>query len=90
MPCRAAQDKQVIGKRSDKMWSVGEENGNPLQYSCLANSMNGMKRQQSMGSQRVGYNLATEQKQSEHETQFFKKVFPVAFIEVQWKYLYYW
>ena len=27
------------------MWSTGEENGKPLQYSCLENSMNSMKRQ---------------------------------------------
>ena len=30
---------------SDKMWSTGEENGKPLQYSCLENHMNSMKRQ---------------------------------------------
>ena len=30
---------------SKKMWSIGEENGKPLQYSCLENSMNRMKRQ---------------------------------------------
>ena len=30
---------------SDKMWSTGEENGKPLQYSCLENPMNNMKRQ---------------------------------------------
>ena len=29
---------------SDKMWSAGEENGKPLQYSCLENPMNSMKR----------------------------------------------
>ena len=27
------------------MWSTGEGNGKPLQYSCLENSMNTMKRQ---------------------------------------------
>ena len=27
------------------MWSIGEGNGKPLQYSCLENSMNSMKRQ---------------------------------------------
>ena len=27
------------------MWSTGEENGKPLQYSCLDNPMNSMKRQ---------------------------------------------
>ena len=32
-------------KSSDKMWSTGESNGKLLQYSCLENSMNSMKRQ---------------------------------------------
>ena len=30
---------------SDKMWSTGEGNGKPLQYSFLENPMNSMKRQ---------------------------------------------
>ena len=30
---------------SDKTWSTGEGNGKPLQYSCLENAMNSMKRQ---------------------------------------------
>ena len=30
---------------SDRMWSTGEGNGKPLQYSCLENTMNSMKRQ---------------------------------------------
>ena len=33
---------------SDKTWSTGEGNGKPLQYSCLENSMNNMKRQKDM------------------------------------------
>ena len=32
-------------ERSDRMWSAGEGNGKPLQYSCLENPMNSMKRQ---------------------------------------------
>ena len=32
-------------ERSDRMWSTGEGNGKPLQYSYLENSMNSMKRQ---------------------------------------------
>ena len=32
-------------ERSDRMWSPGEENGKPLQYSCLENPMNSMRRQ---------------------------------------------
>jgi len=35
-------------ERSDKMWSTGEGNGKPLQYSCLENPMNSMKRQKDM------------------------------------------
>ena len=30
---------------SDRMWSTGEGNGKPLQYSCLENPMNSMKKQ---------------------------------------------
>ena len=45
MQCRATQDGQVLVESSDKMWSTGEENGKPLQYSCLENPMNSMKRQ---------------------------------------------
>ena len=40
--------------------SPGEGNGNPLQYSCLENSMDrGAEQVTSMGSQRVGYNCVT-------------------------------
>ena len=31
-------------ERSDRMWSTGEGNGKPLQYSCLENAMNSMNR----------------------------------------------
>ena len=48
MSCGATQDRRVIVKRSDKTWSTGEGNGKPLQYSCLENSMNSMKRQKDM------------------------------------------
>ena len=48
MLCRATQDGQVIAESSDKMWSTGEGNGKPLQYSCLENPMNSMKRQKGM------------------------------------------
>ena len=37
--------RQVIVKSSDKTWSTGGGNGNPLQDSCLENPMNSMKRQ---------------------------------------------
>ena len=45
MPSAATQDSQVMVEMSDRMWSPGEENGNLLQYSCLENPMNRMKRQ---------------------------------------------
>ena len=45
MPCGATQDRQVMVESSDKMWSTGEGNGKPLQYSCLENPMNSMKNQ---------------------------------------------
>ena len=45
MPCRATQDRWVMVESSNKMWSTGEGNGKPLQYSCLENPMNSMKRQ---------------------------------------------
>ena len=35
-------------KSFDKTWSTGEGNGKPLQYSCLENTMNSMKRQKDM------------------------------------------
>ena len=41
----ATQDRWVMVERSDRMWSTGEGNGKPLQYSCLDNRMNSMKRQ---------------------------------------------
>ena len=31
-------------ERSDGIWSTGEGNGKPLQYSCLENPMNSMNR----------------------------------------------
>ena len=45
MPCRATQDGRVMVESSDKMWSTGEGNGKPLQYSCFEKPMNSMKRQ---------------------------------------------
>ena len=45
MLCKATQDGQVIVKSSDKMWPTKGGNGSPLQYSCLENPMDSMKRQ---------------------------------------------
>ena len=45
MPCGATQARWVMVESSDKMWSTEEGNSKPLQYSCLENPMNSMKRQ---------------------------------------------
>ena len=45
MPCRAIQDGWVMLESSDKMWSTREGDGKSLQYSCLENPINSMKRQ---------------------------------------------
>ena len=45
MPSRATQDGRVMVEGSNKTWSIGEENDKLLQYSCLENCMNSMKRQ---------------------------------------------
>ena len=37
--CGATQDGLVMVEISDRMWSTGEGNGKPLQYSCLENPM---------------------------------------------------
>ena len=45
MPCGATQDGLVMVESSDKMRSTGGGNVKPLQYFCLGNPMNSMKRQ---------------------------------------------
>ena len=45
MPCGATQGRCALVERSDRMCSAGEGNDKPLQYSCLENPMNSIKRQ---------------------------------------------
>ena len=45
MQGRATQEGWAMVESSDKMWSTGEGNGKSLQYACLENPMNIMKRQ---------------------------------------------
>ena len=45
MSYRTTKDEWVMVESFDKMWSTGEGNGKPLQYSWLENPMNSMKRQ---------------------------------------------
>ena len=48
MSCSVTQDRRVMVESFDKTWSTGEGNGKPLQYSCLENPINSMKRQKDM------------------------------------------
>ena len=45
MLCGATQDIWVMMERSDRTWSIGEGNDKPLQYYCLENPRNSVKRQ---------------------------------------------
>ena len=36
----------MVESSDKKWWSIGKGNGKPLQYSCLENPMNSMKRQE--------------------------------------------
>ena len=45
MPLSGRPRQQVMVMSSDKTWSTGEGNGKPLQYSCLENPMNSLKKQ---------------------------------------------
>ena len=45
MLSRATEGGQIMVESSDKTWSTGERNGKALQYSCLENPKNSMKRQ---------------------------------------------
>ena len=48
MWCRSIQDGQDIMESSNKTWSTGEENGKPLQYSCLEKPTNSVTGQKNM------------------------------------------
>jgi len=72
---------------SDKMWSTGEGNGKPLQYSCLENPMNSMKRQKertlkdelprSVGAQYATGEEWTNNSRKNEETESKQKQYPV-------------
>ena len=72
---------------SDKTWSTGEGNSKPLQYSCLENPMNSMKRQKdrtlkdelprSIGSQYVTGDQWRNNSRKNEETEPKQKQRPV-------------
>ena len=45
MPCSVIQDGKIMVESYDKKWCTGEGNDKPLQYSCLENTINSMKKQ---------------------------------------------
>ena len=87
MPHRATQDGQVMVENLDKTWSTGEGNGKPLQYSCLEDPMNSMKRQKdrtvkddlprSVGAQYATGNQWRNNSRKNEETEPRQKQYPV-------------
>ena len=83
----ATQDGWVMVERSDRMWSTGEGNGKPLQYSCLKNPMNSMKRQKdriskeelprSLGAQYATGDQWRNNSRKNEETEPKQKQYPV-------------
>ena len=88
----ATQDGLVMVERSDRMWSTGEGNGKPLQYSCLENLMNSIKRQKDRTlkdelSRSVGAHYATREEwrnnsRKNEEMEPNRKQHPV--VDVDW------
>ena len=86
MLCGATLDGRVMVERSDRMWSTGEGNGKSLQYSCLENPMNSMKRQKdrtlkdelprSVGSQYVNGNQRRNNSRKNEEMEPKQKQHP--------------
>ena len=93
MPCGATQDGMVMVERSDRMWSTGEGNGKPLQYSCLENPMNSMKRQKdrtpkdelprSVGAQYATIDQWRNNSRKNEETERKQKQYLVVVIETR-------
>ena len=87
MPCGATEDWWVIVERADRMWSTGEGNGKPLQYSCLKNPMNSMRRQndrilkeelpRSVGAQYATGDQRTKNSRKNEEMEPKQKQWPV-------------
>ena len=83
----ARQSGQVMVESSEKTWSTGEGNGKPLQYSCLENPMNNMKRQKdrtlkdelprSVGAQNATGNQWRNNSRKNEEKEPKQKQYPV-------------
>ena len=87
MLSRASKDRWVMVKSSEKLWSTQEGNGKPLQYSCLENPMNSMKRQKertlkdelpkSVGAQYVTGDQWRNSSRKKEEMESKQKQYPV-------------
>ena len=87
MPCRATQDGWVMVDSSDKMWSTGEGNGKPIQYSCLENPKNSTRSQKdrtlkdelprSVGAQYATGDQWRNNSKNNEETEPKQKQYPV-------------
>ena len=87
MPCRATQDERVMAESYDKMWPIWEGNGKPVQYSCLENPMNSMKRQKDrtlknklpwlVGAQYATWDQWRNNSRKKEETEPKQKQYPV-------------
>ena len=94
VPCRAAQEGWVMVESSDKTCSTGEENGQPLQYSCLESPMNSMKRQKdrilkdelprSIGAQYATGDQWRNNSRKKEETEPRQKQHPVVDVTGDW------
>ena len=90
--CGETQGGRVMVERSDRMWSTGEGNGNSLQYSCLENPMNSMKRQndrilkeelpRSVGSQHATGDQWRNNSRKNEEMEPKQKQYPVVDVTV--------
>ena len=86
----ATQDGWVIVERSDRMWSTGEGKGKPLQYSCLENPMNSMKKQidrilkdklpRSVGAQNATGDQWRNESRENEETEPKQKQHPAVYV----------
>ena len=73
MPANAGDAARDLGLSPGLGRSPEEGNGNPIQYSCLENSMEKTEGLQPMGSQ-TGHNLATEHARIILQTHFPLKI----------------
>ena len=82
--------QRVMVERSDRMWSTGEGNSKPLQYSCLKNPMNSMKRQKDrtlkgelprlVGAQYATGDQWRNNSRKNEETEPKQKQYPVVYV----------